>query len=350
MADNKGGQRLVEQFKEEAFDTIDGSELALVRLTREARAQHETRSTSAVGNTIFNYFKQRDGEPLSPEEVAILHYCVSVGECLPTEEELATRIEAAERSFEIIEAADMLYIPGKSANFGVTLEPQQAIKLDAQYARSKDDLNDDKFRVCLSGLGYVSLFSLIGKEDLATPISTPQGVEDLFRDRKADIVKVHTAKYESEIELPLIAGKKAVARYAMGLGTQIPVEGQEINLGYSPGDKSFYGMAKAIYKLDALMAKEIVEEVRAIEPAIINMVIGYLEEAVLSYLKWETTDSEKARILESVSKWLEKKDVKLFFTGEQVELIKEKLLSTYEDKLQTKTDSEIAAFEKVLKA
>jgi hypothetical protein len=340
---------IVGQLESDAAQIVDNSTIELGQSTQAAVRQHEERSAGAVQDATIQYFQGKHGQAITPEELALLHYLQSGGEGLPDTDQLAPRREAATRAFEVVTAADMLFVPGQR-DYVIAKPPkgkEPKITLNS-YDMRVDEGFFRNARVELSGLRRLRLdiFNLIGRDDLATPVDTTKGVDALFRTRREEITVEGPSKPDSY--LPLIAGSMAVRRFVVNLATRVPVREQHVDVE-DPSDRSFYGLTRELAEADLETGSLVVEEVRHRKPGVLAAIKKGLKGQFDEILEAAFDDVDYPELTE-VLDWFDDSPARLFHTAEELDQIKEGMISTYKTQLETQASKKIAEVTGSLKA
>jgi hypothetical protein len=346
MAGPKGMIGRIEAHRDEVLET------SLTQLGSDTAAvvsRHEARLADASKNAVAQYFDGKAGETLDAEELALLHYAQSGGEDLPSNEELAPRVEAAERVMGVIAETDMLLALIESGSINLT-RLKKDDERQPKLANSRNHPTIDSAYIFLPRVGNVPTFSLIGEEDLATPIDSVEGVDTFFRKQKEDLLAGRSFSYGPY--LPLIAGSTAISRFAVDLGTMVTIRDQETDPDEAPEDASFVGFFQRLVEFDPDLAGPVIEEVRTRKPKLI--------EAARKALSGDDLDEDLQTLIDNVmdeeeiyegpidvysgdvTAWLENSTVELFYTPEELQQVKSKLKGTLQAALEKRAKQKAA--------
>lgn len=348
-------QGVIERIAEGQEGILEASLIKLANDTTSATRRHEGRLASASKNLVAAYFEGKGNEALDAEELALLHYAQSGGEDLPSNDELAPRVEAAERAIGIISETDMLLdlVQSGSVNLKHLGDHERQLTL----ANRSINPGVDSAYVEIPRFGPVATFSLIGEEDLTTPIESVKGVDALFRQRRKDLLAERS--FSEGPYIPLIAGSTAISRFAVDLGAKLPIRDQETDPEEGSDDASFAGFLQELDGVDSELTEAVLEEVRAAKPKLIAAIHktlrGDLDEGLERLLE-SVQDEEYVNggpldvYDQDVLGWFEYPEVKLFYTPEELQQIKGGLVETYQVAIEKRTKEKIAQLDKQTKS
>lgn len=342
----------VERIEAGASRAVDASLKSLGSATEAAVREHEQRAAGALDNATLQYLKGKDGKTLSAEELALLHYLQSGGEGLPGDDQLTPRLEAAEKVLGLLAETDMLVVPTHGYDIKLaklSKDEDRKIRLDSYnmgrpHHAARDGRPFTNVYVRLAGVGYLQPFNLIGRDDLATPLETAEEVDDLFKRQREAIIDPHAL--EDGAYFPVIAGSLAVSRFAVNLGTRVPLKDQKPDSPRST--RSFYGFARMLTEVDAELGNDAIEEVRERKPKAVEMIKAALREEMDESFEELFEDDDEDWALGQIRKWFENGDVQLFYADEELGRIRGELVDTFRTKLEARTKERTAAVAKGL--
>jgi hypothetical protein len=342
---------MIDRIEAHRDGAIETSSIQLTNDTVGAVRRHEKRMANASNHAIDRYLEGKVGETLDAEELALLHYAQSGGEDLPSNNELAPRVEAAEQVLGVIAETDMvLALVGSGSVNLKRLEKDKDDERQPKLARNRRDGSTvDNAYIFLPRVGHVPTFSLIGEEDLATPIDSAKGVDAFFRKRKEDLFADRS--FGSGPFIPLIAGSIAISRFAVDLGTKITIRDQETDPEKAPEDTSFVGFFQELEQFDPDLAGPVMEEVRTRKPKLIEAAQRALRAELdeeLQTLIDEVRDEEEVYegpigvYGRNVTNWLEDPTTGCFYTPEELRQVKSKLAETFQAALEKRAKEKAA--------
>lgn len=333
---------------------VDASMQELGSATQALVQEHEERMGARGKNATLTYFRDRHNKPISAEELAVLHYVQSGGEGLPNDEELTPRLAAAEQALDVIAKTDMLLLlTGGRTIVRLPEGKERDVNLSSRHIRTDRDSKEGGVsafggaHLSLPGLRQVHTFNLIDSETLATPVEAVEAVDGLFSTKaKRDEIVADSSLYSGPY-VPIIAGSMAVSRFAVNLGVRVPVSQQHIDTDYPQHDRSFFGLARSLAEADVKLGTAAIEEVRERKPKMLEAIQKQLKIGLDTQVEY-LLDADEEDDTVDIVQWFEDDDVRLFHTREQLQGLRDKLATSYQDSATRSMNQRIAAVTKEL--
>lgn len=335
-----GEETLLADLQERETRIIDEHTAELARSALAVAQEYKGYMDDAPRSAIVEYFGAQARQVATPEDLALMHYLQTDGRTLPDTDELAPRIDAAERVIDVVRGSAILLLPNASGEENVNLTSLPAEKQEERQIKISPTRNNASV-VMLPGLGQAHILNLIGEDDLATPPTTAEEVDALFKKREEEIIAERT--YPMQSYLPLIAGSVAVSRYTANLATRITLNKQRADVPRS--DRFFFGVARELARQAPEVAAATIEEVRERKPKALELVRAELREDLAEAVE-NLSEFGYDEDLLKVRAWFETSDVKLFYDAEELEKIKKDIEQNRAREIRERADEEIAELAK----